>query len=105
MTDKKVDLDFFLSIVDPKRDAPSLTLHTAVRQGVFDGAISISAVQWLCNADKTCNVPRKRIRSFFDSLYKCLAKGGRAVLQIYPENATQADMLLTAAMKAGFRCG
>lgn len=28
------------------------------RPGTFDGAISISAVQWLCNADKKCNEPR-----------------------------------------------
>mmetsp|Transcript_22591 Transcript_22591/g.62402 ORF Transcript_22591/g.62402 Transcript_22591/m.62402 type:complete len:147 (+) Transcript_22591:394-834(+) len=35
------------------------------RTGTFDGAISISAVQWLCNADKRCNEPRKRLKRFF----------------------------------------
>lgn len=29
-----------------------------LRPGVFDGAISISAVQWLCNADRTGHDPR-----------------------------------------------
>ena len=29
-----------------------------LRPGTFDGAISISAVQWLCNADKTSHEPR-----------------------------------------------
>jgi len=39
-----------------------------LRGGCFDGAISISAVQWLCNADTSTADPRKRLRRFFDSL-------------------------------------
>lgn len=39
-----------------------------VRGGCFDGAISISAVQWLCNADTATADPLKRLRRFFDSL-------------------------------------
>lgn len=70
-----------------------------LRQGVFDGAISISAVQWLCNADRSSHEPRKRLKAFFESLYRCLARGARAVLQVYPENATQAEMMVAAAMK------
>ena len=57
------------------------------RQGVFDGAISISAVQWLCYADKREDVPRQRLLRFFQSLYKCLRRGARAVLQFYPQDA------------------
>lgn len=71
----------------------------------MDGAISISAVQWLCNADKSRNDPRKRLKRFFDSLYACLSRGARAVLQVYPENPAQAEMLVAAAMKAGFSGG
>lgn len=48
----------------------------------FDGAISISALQWLCNADKAGHEPRKRLKRFFDSLYGSLARGARAVLQV-----------------------
>lgn len=29
------------------------------------------------------------MRRLFESLYACLVRGGRAVLQIYPENAQQ----------------
>ncbi|CAM6127953.1 unnamed protein product [Calypogeia fissa] len=75
------------------------------RPGTLDGAISISAVQWLCNADKTCNDPRTRLKAFFSSLYKCLARGARAVLQIYPENSKQLEMISTAAMRTGFSGG
>jgi len=53
-----------------------------LRQGVFDGAISISAVQWLCNADRSSHEPRKRLKAFFESLYRSLARGARAVLQV-----------------------
>merc|ERR1711892_1648715 len=35
------------------------------RAGAFDGAISISALQWLCNADKTYHKPHKRLYKFF----------------------------------------
>jgi len=76
-----------------------------LRPGMFDGAISISAVQWLCNADKTCNEPKRRMKRFFETLYSCLSRGARAVLQIYPETHSQAEMLVTAAMKVGFSGG
>ena len=49
--------------------------------------------------------PRKRMRRFFDTLYSSLIRGARAVLQIYPENAVQAQSLTTAAMRAGFSGG
>lgn len=75
------------------------------RPGCFDGAISISAVQWLCNADTSKNEPRRRLRRFFETLYASLAKGARAVLQIYPENTDQAAMMTNAAMRAGFGGG
>ncbi|BBN09859.1 18S rRNA (guanine1575-N7)-methyltransferase [Marchantia polymorpha subsp. ruderalis] len=75
------------------------------RPGSLDGAISISAVQWLCNADKSCNDPRARLKAFFSSLYKCLARGARAILQIYPENTQQLEMISTAAMRVGFSGG
>jgi 18S rRNA (guanine1575-N7)-methyltransferase len=53
-----------------------------LRPGAFDGAISISAVQWLCNADRSSHDPRRRLRRFFQTLYACLARGARAVLQV-----------------------
>lgn len=79
--------------------------------------------------DQTDHDPRKRMRRLFESLYACLVRGGRAVLQIYPENAqqvcvltprldllaqqnvqviiwvSQAEMLTSTAMKAGFSGG
>lgn len=76
-----------------------------LRPGAFDGAISISAVQWLCNADRAGHDPRKRMKRFFETLYATLRRGARAVLQIYPENAQQAEMLVAAAMKVGFSGG
>mmetsp|Transcript_4874 Transcript_4874/g.17678 ORF Transcript_4874/g.17678 Transcript_4874/m.17678 type:complete len:330 (-) Transcript_4874:93-1082(-) len=75
------------------------------RAGTFDGAISISAVQWLCSAERSSHDPRARLRCFFTSLYKVLARGARAVLQIYPDGHKQAEMITTAAMRAGFSGG
>ncbi|KAL1543787.1 18S rRNA (guanine1575-N7)-methyltransferase [Salvia divinorum] len=76
-----------------------------VRPGVIDGAISISAVQWLCNADRSSHEPRLRLKAFFGSLYRCLARGARAVLQVYPENLAQRELILGSAMRAGFSGG
>ncbi|KAK2965670.1 hypothetical protein RJ640_007676 [Escallonia rubra] len=76
-----------------------------LRPGVIDGAISISAVQWLCNADKSSHEPRLRLKAFFGSLYRCLARGARAVFQVYPENIAQRELILGFAMRAGFAGG
>eukprot|EP01101_Sappina_pedata_P004077 TRINITY_DN1671_c0_g1_i1.p2 TRINITY_DN1671_c0_g1~~TRINITY_DN1671_c0_g1_i1.p2 ORF type:complete len:284 (-),score=125.49 TRINITY_DN1671_c0_g1_i1:17-868(-) len=75
------------------------------RAGCFDGAISVSALQWLCNSYTSRQVPKKRISRFFSSLYASLVKGARAVFQFYPENVQQLDMITSCAMAAGFSGG
>ncbi|XP_028663000.1 probable 18S rRNA (guanine-N(7))-methyltransferase isoform X1 [Erpetoichthys calabaricus] len=75
------------------------------RAGTFDGCISISALQWLCNADKKSHSPPKRLYRFFSTLYSSLARGSRAVFQIYPENSDQLELITSQAMKAGFTGG
>ncbi|NWS07762.1 BUD23 methyltransferase, partial [Motacilla alba] len=75
------------------------------RPGMFDGCISISAVQWLCNADKKSHSPPKRLYRFFSTLYTALARGSRAVLQLYPENSEQLELITAQAMRAGFTGG
>lgn len=76
-----------------------------MRNAVFDGAVSISALQWLCNADKSHHDPRQRLRRFFQTLYRCLSRGARAALQFYPNGPKQLEMISSAAMKAGFSGG
>jgi 18S rRNA (guanine1575-N7)-methyltransferase len=75
------------------------------RPGTFDGCISISVVQWLCNADKQSHNPRKRLNRFFTTLYTAMAKGARCVFQFYPENPAQIELIVGSAMKAGFNGG
>lgn len=75
------------------------------RPGSFDAAISISAVQWLCNAESSDVSPEGRLRRFFDGLYASLRRGGRAVCQFYPKNDAQRGMISGAAIKAGFGAG
>lgn len=77
----------------------------AFRPGSFDAAISISAVQWLCNAESAIESAEGRLRRFFESLYSCLKRGGRAVCQFYPRDERQRKMVADAAMKAGFGAG
>ncbi|KAF7411533.1 hypothetical protein HZH66_000429 [Vespula vulgaris] len=72
------------------------------RAGSFDGAVSISALQWLCNADKATHNPNKRLYCFFSTLYSCLTRSARAVLQFYPENNEQIEIVMRQATKAGF---
>ena len=75
------------------------------RAGTFDAAISISAVQWLCNAESSDTSPQGRLARFFGGLYASLKRGGRAVCQFYPKNETQKGMVCQAAIKAGFGAG
>ena len=75
------------------------------KAGAFDGAMSISALQWLCNADKSYHNPVKRLFKFFTTLYACLSRGARAVFQFYPENPKQIEMITSQAMKSGFTGG
>ena len=50
-----------------------------LRPSSIDGAISISAVQWLCHMPN----PEAALQRMFSSLYKCLKPRCRAVLQVY----------------------
>jgi len=75
------------------------------RPGTFDYAISISVIQWLCNAEKSCHNPYKRIKTFFQSLYNCLTLGARCCFQFYPDNPQQIDIITNSALENGFTGG
>ena len=78
----------------------------AFRDGVFDGAISISALQWLLNSDGGEKYePYKRLKILFTSLRRVLKRGARAVFQFYPESAEQVEMITSCAMRCGFGGG
>ena len=76
-----------------------------LRPGSIDAAISISAIQWLCNAESSDVSPEGRLARFFGGLYAALKRGGRAVCQFYPKNEQQRSMISSAAVKAGFGAG
>ncbi|GAA5879370.1 hypothetical protein JCM16303_003179 [Sporobolomyces ruberrimus] len=75
------------------------------RPGSFDGAISVSVLQWLCNADSTAHSPAGRLLRFFTDLFGSLRKGSRAVFQFYPEGDEQVRFIMSQATKAGFGGG
>ncbi|SZE99285.1 unnamed protein product [Blumeria hordei] len=75
------------------------------RAGTFDAAISISAIQWLCNAESSDVSSTGRLARFFNGLFASLKRGGKAVCQFYPKNDEQRSMISGAAIKAGFRAG
>ena len=75
------------------------------RPGVFDGCISISAIQWLRNADRSEHDPYKRLKTFFSQIYRCLKRGAKCALQFYPENARQAEIIASSALRVGFSGG
>jgi len=95
---KEKEVEGDIAVVDLGQGLP-------FRAGAFDGAISISALQWLCNADKTSHNPAKRLHKLFSTLYSCLSLGSRAVFQFYPENSTQLELITSQSMKAGFSGG
>lgn len=94
--DREVEGDIFLG---------DLGAGVPFRYGTFDAAISISAIQWLCNADSSNADPKKRLLRFFDSLYASLVKGGKFVAQFYPKDDSQISAILEAAKVSGFGGG
>lgn len=108
-----VGMDISASMLDValQRDVAGDLLLADIGQGVpfragtFDAAISISAIQWLCNAESSDVSPTGRLSRFFNGLYASLRRGGRAVCQFYPKNDIQRNMISAAAIKAGFGAG
>jgi len=108
-----VGMDISASMLDValQRDVEGDLLLADIGQGVpfragaFDAAISISAIQWLCNAESSETSPAGRLSRFFNGLYASLKRGGRAVCQFYPKNDVQRNMISAAAVKAGFGAG
>ncbi|CAK9441750.1 uncharacterized protein LODBEIA_P56180 [Lodderomyces beijingensis] len=94
--DRDVEGDLFLS---------DLGNGVPFRAGTFDAAISISAIQWLCNADSANVDPKKRLLLFFNTLYASLRRGGKFVAQFYPKNDAQTESIMAAAKLAGFGGG
>ncbi|KAH9842757.1 williams-Beuren syndrome critical region protein 22 [Rhodofomes roseus] len=77
------------------------------RPGSFDGAISISVIQWLLNAETShpTSSPPHRLTRFFTTLHAALRNPSRAVLQFYPTSDDQVQLITSIAQKAGFGGG
>lgn len=94
--DREVEGDLFLA--DMGQGIP-------FRAGSFDAAISISAIQWLCNADSSTADPKKRLLTFFRTLFASLKRGGKVVCQFYPSSQKQLELITNAAKVTGFGGG
>ena len=75
------------------------------RPGIFDGVISISALQWLCYVDEQKTEPKVRLMRFFSSLYWVMKREARAVLQFYPERPEHLYWITESATRVGFKGG
>jgi len=77
------------------------------RPGSFDGAISISVLQWLLNAESSHPTmsPPHRLTRFFTTLHAALRNPSRAILQFYPSSDDQIALITSIAQKAGFGGG
>jgi 18S rRNA (guanine1575-N7)-methyltransferase len=75
------------------------------RPGSFDACISISVLQWLFNVESHNTSSHRRLSRFFATLYSSLKRGGKAVLQFYPETEAQSATVMAEAKRAGFGGG
>ncbi|TFK76325.1 williams-Beuren syndrome critical region protein 22 [Pluteus cervinus] len=77
------------------------------RPGSFDGAISVSVLQWLLNAETShpTSSPPHRLTRFFTTLHSALKNPSRAVFQFYPSSDDQIQLITSIAQKAGFGGG
>jgi len=65
----------------------------------------VSALQWLFYSDKRDHRAKTRLTRFFTALYRCLRRGARAALQIYPESSDQLEVVTAVAVSCGFTGG
>ncbi|KAF9526990.1 S-adenosyl-L-methionine-dependent methyltransferase [Crepidotus variabilis] len=77
------------------------------RPGSFDGAISISVLQWLLNAETShpTSSPPHRLHRFFTTLHSAMRNPSRVILQFYPSSDDQIQLITSIAQKAGFGGG
>ncbi|KAF8163468.1 S-adenosyl-L-methionine-dependent methyltransferase [Crassisporium funariophilum] len=77
------------------------------RPGSFDGAISISVLQWLLNAETShpTSSPPHRLNRFFTTLHSAMRNPSRVVLQFYPSSDDQIQLITSIAQRAGFGGG
>ncbi|WUR03556.1 putative methyltransferase BUD23 [Vairimorpha necatrix] len=75
------------------------------KPGIFDGVISVSAIQWLFQSYNSSHIPKKRIRTFFTSLYSVVKPSTKCVLQFYLKNKKDIEILKNEATRAGFYGG
>ncbi|XP_077272778.1 uncharacterized protein LOC143903194 [Temnothorax americanus] len=82
---QKVTTDTFdLDFVDRRR--AELEVKDCHLKLVRLMGLSVFLRLWLCYASKTLHNPTKRLYRFLSTLYVCLSRSARAVLQFYPEN-------------------
>jgi 18S rRNA (guanine1575-N7)-methyltransferase len=69
--------------------------------------LSISVLQWLLNAETShpSSSPPRRLTRFFTTLHSALRNPSRAVLQFYPTDDDQIQLITSIAQKAGFGGG
>ncbi|KAG2158244.1 S-adenosyl-L-methionine-dependent methyltransferase [Suillus bovinus] len=96
--DRDIDGDLFLQDIGQ---------GFGFRPGSFDGAISISVLQWLLNAETShpTSSPPHRLTRFFTTLHSALRNPSRAVFQFYPTSDDQIQLITSIAQKAGFGGG
>ena len=70
------------------------------KEQCFDGAVSVSAAQWLCQGDDE-DVIAARLKRFFASLHEMLRPGARACLQVYPRDVNETRRLEKAMQASG----
>ncbi|KAK7097414.1 probable 18S rRNA (guanine-N(7))-methyltransferase [Littorina saxatilis] len=65
------------------------------RENMFDFAISISFLQWLCVKKNS----EEKLNKFFCSLSSVLKSGGKAGIQFYPRNVGDVSKVIVTAQK------
>ena len=72
-----------------------------LRAVCLDGAVSVSALQWLCVASSGPDAAAARCAAFFAALRRALRPCAAAVLQVYVSDDSEAELLVSAASGAG----
>ncbi|EPR79459.1 Methyltransferase [Spraguea lophii 42_110] len=75
------------------------------KPGTFSYVISVSAFQWLFFSNKKTEDPIRRIKIFFQTIFRLLKRGGKAVIQFYPKDQKQLELAKKISASEGFSGG
>ncbi len=79
--------------------------HMGIKSNLFDGSISISALNFVAEKSKTKKEFKNNYNQVAREIFRILKPGGRAIIEYYPQTDIELKISMQAFSSAGFQGG